>query len=92
LSIGCHIQQFKKIAASTPSEDFWRNTIEDWVPNRDDIVTLSANDTRSEPWHGRVARVGALMDGKVHLGIVGYGWTYAAKGEIVIHGQAEKMG
>jgi hypothetical protein len=32
------------------------------------------------------------MDGKVHLGIVGYGWTYVAKDEIVIHGPAEKMG
>jgi hypothetical protein len=32
------------------------------------------------------------MDGEVHLGIVGYGWTYATKGEIVIDGPAEKMG
>jgi hypothetical protein len=65
---------------------------ENWVPNRDDIVTLKANDTRPEPWHGRVARVGALMDGTVHLGIVGYGWTYVTKDGIVIHGPAEKIG
>jgi hypothetical protein len=32
------------------------------------------------------------MDGKVHLGIVGHGWTYVTKDEIVIHGSAaEKM-
>ena len=80
------------MAASATSADIWRNNIEIWVPSRDDIVTLRANDTRPEPWHGPVARVGALMDGEVHLGIVGYGWTYATKGEIVIHGPAEKMG
>ena len=77
------------MGASAPSEDIWRNNIENWVPNRDDIVTLRANDTRPEPWHGSVARVGALMDGKVHLGIVGYGWTYVTKDEIVIHGPAD---
>ena len=32
------------------------------------------------------------MDGKVHLGIVGRGWTYVTKGEIVIDRPAEKMG
>jgi hypothetical protein len=32
------------------------------------------------------------MDGKVHLGIVGYGWTFVTKGEIVIHEPAGKMG
>ena len=80
------------MAASAPSEGIWRNNIESWVPNRDDIVTLSANETRPEPWHGSVARVGALMDGKVHLGIVGYGWTFVTKGEIVIDGPAQKMG
>ena len=29
------------------------------------------------------------MDGKVHLGIVGYGWTYVTKDEIVIHEPAD---
>jgi hypothetical protein len=80
------------MAASAPSEGIWRNNIESWVPNRDDIVTLSANETRPESWHGSVARIGALMGGTVHLGIVGYGWTLVTKGEIVIHEPAEKMG
>jgi hypothetical protein len=34
------------------SENIWRNNIENWVPNWGDIVTLRANDTRHEPWHG----------------------------------------
>jgi len=65
--------------------------MENWVPKQNEIVTLKANDIRLACWHRSVARVGVLMDGKVHLGIVGYGWTHVTEDEIVIRETANGL-